>query len=71
MNMHSHRAACKSAVPADTAKADECRVGVKLRPFLKSLFPFSSMPKFINHMAIVKLNSYVFGANYVDLVASL
>ncbi len=69
MKMRSRGAACKSAVLADTV--DECRVGVKLRQLLESLFPFSSMPKFMNHMATVKFCIYILDANYVDLVASL
>lgn len=61
MKMRSHCAACKSAALADAV--DQCGVGVKLRQFLKSLF--SSTPKFIDHMAIVKLNFYMLDANYV------
>lgn len=69
MKMRSRSAACKSAVRADTV--EECRVGVKLRQPLESLFPFSSVPRFMNHMATVKFNFYMLDANYVDLVASL
>lgn len=69
MKMRSRSAPCKSAVLADTVA--ECRVRVKLHQLLESLFPFSSMPKFMNHMATGKFNFYMLDANYVDLVASL
>lgn len=73
--MHSHHAACKSAVLADTHCCLNVVgvkfISVKLCLLPEFLLPFSSMPKLMNHMAVVKFNFSMLGDNYVDLVGSL